>query len=95
MSINIDMDDFWEHREKIKQKAIQKVSSYKQIIPSSDFKDYEYSLYLQYASAEELEKDIVSEKTYRKIIAHDNWDDDEEIFDDKIRIQYIPKKLTN
>ena len=43
------------------------IQSYKGLIPSTDFKENEYNLYLQYASAEELEKDIVSEKTYRKI----------------------------
>ena len=49
------------------EKAIQKMLSYKELIPSTDFKEDEYNLYLQYASSEELEKDIVSEKTYRKI----------------------------
>ena len=49
------------------EKAIQKMLSYKELIPSKDFKENEYDLYLKYASAEELEKDIVSEKTYRKI----------------------------
>lgn len=49
------------------EKAIQKMLSYKELIPSSDFNEDEYNLYLQYASSEELEKDIVSEKTYRKI----------------------------
>jgi hypothetical protein len=48
--------------------------SYKGLIPSINFNEDEYSLYLQYASAVELEKDIVSEKIYRMIIANDNWD---------------------
>lgn len=65
------------------------IQSYKGYIPSSDFKDYEYSLYLQYASAGELERDIVTEKTYRKIISHDNLDYDEHLVDDKIRMKYI------
>lgn len=43
------------------------IQSYKGLIPSTDFKENEYNLYLKYASYEELEKDIVSEKTYRKI----------------------------
>ena len=47
--------------------------SYRGIIPSINFNEYEYSLYLQYASVVELEKDIVSEKTYRMIIVHDKW----------------------
>lgn len=56
-------DDLYQE-EILFYKAIQ---SYKGFIPSSDFKEDEYNLYLQYASSEELEKDIVSEKTYRKI----------------------------
>ena len=84
-------DDLYQS-EKLIMKSLL---SYRGLIPSTNFNEDEYFLYLQYASAEELEKDIVKEATYRKIIAHDNWDDDEEIFDDKIRIQYIPKKVTN
>jgi hypothetical protein len=64
-------DDLHHH----KQLLMKKLLSYHSIIPSKDFKDDEYSLYLEYASAEELERDIVSEKTYRKIASHDNWDD--------------------
>jgi uncharacterized protein YueI len=65
------------------------MQSHKGLIPSINFNENEYSLYLKYASAAELEKDIVSEKTYRMIIAHDNWDDDEYIVDDKIRMRYF------
>jgi hypothetical protein len=50
------------------EKVIQKILSYKQLIPSTDFKDDEYSLYLEYASAEELERDIVKEETYQLIM---------------------------
>ena len=50
------------------------ILSYKGLIPSTNFNEDEYSLYLQYASAEELEKDIVSEKTYLKIVYEDNWE---------------------
>lgn len=79
---NINMDDYWHHQEKLRQ-------SHKGLIPSINFKDYEYSLYLQYASAEELERDIVSEKTYLKMVYEGNWDDDEYIVDDKIRMRYL------
>lgn len=65
------------------------IQSYKGLIPSINFKDYEYSLYLQYASPEELERDIVSEKTYLKMVYEGNWDDDEYIVDDKIRMRYF------
>ena len=51
------------------------MQSYKGYIPSSDFNEYEYSLYLQYASAGELERDIVTEKTYLKMIYEGNWDE--------------------
>lgn len=47
------------------------IQSYKGLIPSRDFNEYEYSLYLQYASTVELEKDIVTEKTYLKIVTDD------------------------
>ena len=74
-----------------KQKLLlyKSLQSYKGYIPSTDFTGEEYSYYLQYASANELEQDIVNEKTYRRISAHDNWDDDEEIVDDKIRVKYL------
>lgn len=70
------------------EKAIQKASSHKGLIPSINFKDYEYSLYLQYASPEELEQDIVKEATYLKMVYEGNWDD-EYIVDDKIRMRYL------
>ena len=56
-------DDY--QSEKLYFKIIQ---SYKGLIPSINFNEYEYSLYLQYASAGELELDIVQEKTYMKIL---------------------------
>jgi hypothetical protein len=50
------------------ERTIQKLSSYNKLIPSTDFKDDEYSLYLEYASADELERDIVKEETYQLIM---------------------------
>lgn len=44
------------------------IQSYKGLFPSKDFNEDEYYLYLQYASAEELEKDILTEETYVKIM---------------------------
>lgn len=64
------------------------IQSYKGLFPSKDFKDDEYSLYLEYASAEELERDIVSEKTYRKITTHDDWDDEPTNFS-QARLRYL------
>lgn len=63
-------DDHYQSEKLI----IKSLQSYKGLIPSINFNEDEYTLYLQYASAVELEKDIVSEKTYRMIIANDNWD---------------------
>jgi len=72
-----------------KEEILKSLQSHKRLIPSRDFNEYEYSLYLQYASSVELEKDIVTEKTYLKIVYEDNWEEDEEIVDDKIRMRYL------
>jgi hypothetical protein len=58
------MPDDLQHHEQL---LMKKLLSHKGLTPSKDFKDDEYSLYLEYASANELERDIVSEETYRKI----------------------------
>lgn len=65
-------DDHYQSEKLIRKSLL----SYKGLIPSINFNEDEYALYLQYASADEMEKDIVCEKTYRKITAHDNWDDE-------------------
>ena len=80
------MPDDLHKQELLLYKSLQ---SYKGYIPSTDFTGEEYYYYLQYASADELEQDIVNEKTYHRISAPDNLDDDEEIVDDKIRVKYI------
>ena len=49
------------------------IQSHKGLIPSINFNEDEYALYLKYASVVELERDVVCEKTYRMIIAHDKW----------------------
>ena len=77
-------DDLYQS-EKLYLKLIQ---SYKGLIPSKHFNEDEYSLYLQYASADELERDIVKEETYRKIDAHDNWDDEPTNFS-QARMRYL------
>jgi len=38
------------------------------IVPSKEFNEEEYSLYLQYATPEELEKDKVTHTTAKRII---------------------------
>lgn len=59
-------DDHYQSEKLITKSLL----SYRGIIPSINFNEDEYALYLQYASAVELEKDIVSEKTYREIISN-------------------------
>ena len=53
----------------------QQLSSYNQLIPSTDFKGDEYALYIEYDSAIELEKDILSENTYVKMMTTLIFDD--------------------
>jgi hypothetical protein len=77
-------DDHYQSEKLI----IKSLQSYKGLIPSINFKDYEYSLYLQYASPEELEQDIVSEKTYLKIVYEGNWDDETTNFS-QARMRYF------
>ena len=62
-------DDHYQSEKLI----IKSLLSYRGIIPSINFNEDEYSLYLKYASVVELERDVVCEKTYRMIIAHDKW----------------------
>jgi len=50
------------------EKAIQKMLSYKGYIPSKDLNEYQYQIYLQVATPQELEMDIISEETMRKVI---------------------------
>ena len=56
------------------EKAIQKVSSYRQIIPSEDLSTDDYNLFLCYATDRELSLDIITEETYKKIIRNTKWD---------------------
>jgi hypothetical protein len=63
-------DDHYQSEKLITKSLL----SYKGLIPSINFNEDEYSLYLQYASVAELERDVICETTYRKITAHDNWD---------------------
>jgi hypothetical protein len=58
--IDIDRDDFWEYMEKRKK-------SYLGRIPSEDFWGEAYQLFLEIASPEELENDILKRDTLQKI----------------------------
>lgn len=57
-------DDHYQSEKLITKSLL----SYKGLIPSINFNEDEYSLYLQYASAVELEKDILTEETYAEIM---------------------------
>lgn len=59
----INMDDFWEHMEEQDKRK----RSYLGRIPSVDFWDEAYQLFLEFASPEELEKDILTRKTLDKV----------------------------
>jgi hypothetical protein len=60
MSTYINMDDFWVHMDKRK-------NSYLGRIPSQDFWDKAYQLFLEFATPEELEEDILKRETLQKI----------------------------
>ena len=62
------MFNFKEDWEEPTRKAIQKMLTYKGYIPSKDLNEYQYQTYLQVASPYELEKDIITEATMRKMI---------------------------
>ncbi len=53
---------------------IKNQKSYLGKTPSVDFDEYVYELYLQYATPEELEEDIISQSTFRKITSQLDWD---------------------
>jgi hypothetical protein len=57
-------DDHYQSEKLITKSLL----SYKGLIPSINFNEDEYSLYLQYASVVELERDVICEATYVKIM---------------------------
>jgi hypothetical protein len=63
----INCDDFWEHQTK-KQK------SYLGKIPSRDFWDEAYELFLIIATPEELEEDFITRDTLQKMTTALGWD---------------------
>ncbi len=58
--MNINMDDFWIYMDKRKK-------SYLGRIPSQDFWNEAYQLFLEFATPEELEEDILKRETLQKI----------------------------
>ena len=64
MTLEINMDDFW-------QDQLKKRSSYLGKIPSQDLNEEQYEVFLKIASLEELEQDIITKETLYKIIPPD------------------------
>jgi hypothetical protein len=60
MALEIDMSDFWKTHDKKRQSYLGK-------IPSKDFWDEAYQLFLDYATPEELETDTLKRETLYKI----------------------------
>lgn len=59
----INMDDFWVHMEEQNKRK----KSYLGRIPSVDFWDEAYQLFIEFASPEELDEDILTRETLNKI----------------------------
>ena len=58
----------------LKKKALKKAKSYLGRIPSQDFFDEAYNLFLSIATPEELEEDIITRDTLQKITTQLGWD---------------------
>ncbi len=54
--------------DELMRKAIKKLSSYNGYVPSECMNEHHYQIYLKVAPPHELEQDIISEKTMRKMI---------------------------
>lgn len=63
----INCDDFWEHQTK-------KRKSYLGYIPSQDFCEEEYDLFLSIATPVELQEDIITSSTFQKITTQLGWE---------------------
>ena len=59
-------DDF----HKSEQVLLKKLKSYLGKIPSQDFNEEHYEVFLTVASPEELEEDILTKQTLQKIMKH-------------------------
>lgn len=52
---------------------LKKIKSYLGKIPSQDFNEEQYEVFLTVASAEELEQDIITRETLHKIMSYFGW----------------------
>ena len=68
------MTDILQEHEDILMQTLKKRKSYLGRIPSQDFFDEAYDLFLSIATPEELEEDIITRDTLRKITTQLGWD---------------------
>jgi hypothetical protein len=68
------MPDDLHDCEQILLKTVKKRHSYLGRIPSEDFFSEAYHLFLNVATPEELEEDIITRDTLQKIITQLGWD---------------------
>ena len=66
-------DDLQEH-EDILMQTLKKRKSYLGYIPSQDFCEEEYDLFLSIATPVELQEDIITSSTFQKITTQLGWD---------------------
>lgn len=67
------MTDILQEHEDILMQTLKKRKSYLGRIPSQDFFDEAYDLFLSIATPEELEEDIITRDTLRKITTQLGW----------------------
>ena len=68
------MTDVLQEHEDILMQTLKKRKSYLGRIPSQDFFDEAYDLFLSIATPEELEEDIITRDTLQKITTQLGWD---------------------
>lgn len=68
------MPDILQEHEDLLMQTLKKRKSYLGRIPSQDFFDEAYDLFLSIATPEELEEDIITRDTLQKITTQLGWD---------------------
>lgn len=67
MSGYIDNSGFFDQLDREFEEALKREMSYKRLIPSMDFTGDFFSQFLHFATAYELEDDIITKETFEKI----------------------------
>lgn len=76
MSDYIDNSDFFKDLEKKQEIMRKKTCSYRGLIPSHDFDSDFYQQYLKYATFNELDNDVITEETIKKIALINYYEDE-------------------